>query len=182
MSTQAFDPQNFYYATTPPPPPHAPLKGEVRADVCIIGGGISGLSAALHLAERGFSQETFHTFLAVTTLCALTGQMLCGWLSLRYPMPRLLAIAMFLYAVGLATPRPAVHGEGDAGSALAQPQLHVSHLADGCFAFGRREQLDPTFAGIADSEAALLEHFSMASGRRQLRGTLRRFATARGQQ
>jgi gamma-glutamylputrescine oxidase len=47
--------QNFYYATTPPPPPHAALAGETRADVCIIGGGISGLSAALHLIERGFS-------------------------------------------------------------------------------------------------------------------------------
>jgi gamma-glutamylputrescine oxidase len=47
--------QNYYFATTPPPPPHAPLRGEVRVDVCIVGGGISGLSAALHLVERGFT-------------------------------------------------------------------------------------------------------------------------------
>jgi gamma-glutamylputrescine oxidase len=46
---------NYYFATTPPPPPHAPLAGETRADVCVVGGGISGLSAALHLLERGFT-------------------------------------------------------------------------------------------------------------------------------
>jgi len=47
--------QNYYYSTAAPPPPHAPLAGETRADVGIVGGGISGLSAALHLAERGYS-------------------------------------------------------------------------------------------------------------------------------
>ncbi len=48
------DAHNYYYATTPAPPRHAPLRGEVRADVCIVGGGISGLSAALHLRARGY--------------------------------------------------------------------------------------------------------------------------------
>ena len=30
------------------------LDGDVRADVCVIGGGYTGLSCALHLAERGY--------------------------------------------------------------------------------------------------------------------------------
>jgi gamma-glutamylputrescine oxidase len=31
-----------------------PLRGEVRADVAVLGGGIAGCSAALHLAKRGY--------------------------------------------------------------------------------------------------------------------------------
>jgi gamma-glutamylputrescine oxidase len=31
-----------------------PLRGELRADVAVLGGGIAGCSAALHLAKRGF--------------------------------------------------------------------------------------------------------------------------------
>jgi glycine/D-amino acid oxidase-like deaminating enzyme len=42
------------YAETAVPPPHTPrLDGDARADVCIIGAGFTGLSAALHLAEAG---------------------------------------------------------------------------------------------------------------------------------
>ena len=62
-----------------------------------------GLFNEAVLAERGFDSKTFHTFLAVTTLFALVGQMGCGWLAIRHSMPRLLAVAMFLYAAGLAT-------------------------------------------------------------------------------
>lgn len=34
--------------------PTPPLAGEERADVCVVGGGVTGCSAALHLAERGY--------------------------------------------------------------------------------------------------------------------------------
>ncbi|MBZ0123583.1 MAG: FAD-binding oxidoreductase [Roseovarius sp.] len=46
-------PPSWYAATTPAPEPLAPLGGETRADVCVIGAGFTGLSAALHLARRG---------------------------------------------------------------------------------------------------------------------------------
>jgi len=40
---------------TPPPAPAAALASEIKADICVIGGGITGLSAALHLLEQGKS-------------------------------------------------------------------------------------------------------------------------------
>ncbi len=46
-------PDSWYTATADPAEPRAPLKGEARADVCVIGAGYTGLSAALHLAESG---------------------------------------------------------------------------------------------------------------------------------
>ncbi len=45
-----------WYATTAGSlPEHPPLQGEIEADVCVIGAGYAGLSAALHLAEHGTS-------------------------------------------------------------------------------------------------------------------------------
>ncbi|MDF2998792.1 MAG: FAD-dependent oxidoreductase [Xanthobacteraceae bacterium] len=46
-------PKSWYTATAMPLEPYPRLEGAVRADVCIIGGGYTGLSAALHLAEAG---------------------------------------------------------------------------------------------------------------------------------
>jgi len=48
-------PPSYYAATADLLPPLPALKGAVQADVCIIGAGYTGLSAALHLAERGYS-------------------------------------------------------------------------------------------------------------------------------
>jgi gamma-glutamylputrescine oxidase len=47
-------PPSYYAATAAPLDRFAPLRGEVQADVCIVGGGYTGLSAALHLAQRGY--------------------------------------------------------------------------------------------------------------------------------
>jgi gamma-glutamylputrescine oxidase len=46
-------PNSWYAATAHPAPVHAPLQEAVKADVCVIGGGYTGLSTALHLAEAG---------------------------------------------------------------------------------------------------------------------------------
>ncbi len=47
-------PATYYAASTPLPEPKPALQGRITADVCVIGGGFTGLSAALHLAERGY--------------------------------------------------------------------------------------------------------------------------------
>ena len=46
---------SFYEAILPERPAYEPLDGDVRADVAIVGGGFTGLSAAAHLAEAGAS-------------------------------------------------------------------------------------------------------------------------------
>jgi gamma-glutamylputrescine oxidase len=46
--------QSYYEATaTESAPPLAALEGTVQSEVCIVGGGYTGLSAALHLARAG---------------------------------------------------------------------------------------------------------------------------------
>ena len=53
--TQGAFPPSWYAATAHERTPAPQLRGAARADVCVIGGGFTGLSAALHLAERGYS-------------------------------------------------------------------------------------------------------------------------------
>jgi len=45
---------SYYAATANQGPVCPPLASDVEADVCVVGGGISGCSAALHLAQRGY--------------------------------------------------------------------------------------------------------------------------------
>ena len=46
-------PASYYAATAHPAPPRPALVGDIAAEVCIVGGGFTGLSAGLELVERG---------------------------------------------------------------------------------------------------------------------------------
>lgn len=45
---------SYYAATVTRPGRFAPLRGAVDADVCVVGGGLAGLSASIELAQRGY--------------------------------------------------------------------------------------------------------------------------------
>ena len=48
-------PDSWYAATAEIPPQRQQLRGDITADVCIVGAGFTGLMAALELAEAGMS-------------------------------------------------------------------------------------------------------------------------------
>ncbi len=53
--SQTIEHTGSYYAYSANPTPERPaLRGSLRADVCVIGAGYTGISTALHLAEAGF--------------------------------------------------------------------------------------------------------------------------------
>lgn len=45
---------SYYAATANTFAPYPALNEDIRCDVCIIGGGFTGLSSALHLVEAGY--------------------------------------------------------------------------------------------------------------------------------
>lgn len=47
--------QSYYAATAPREQAFVPLEGATRCDVAVVGGGLAGLSAAIELADRGYS-------------------------------------------------------------------------------------------------------------------------------
>src|SRR6056300_433876 len=53
--TNSVHPPSYYAATANSLTKYPVLQGQVQADVCVIGGGYTGLSSALHLAKAGYS-------------------------------------------------------------------------------------------------------------------------------
>lgn len=54
MPRRSPETDSWYAATAHPRQDFPRLEGTLEADVCVIGGGYTGLSSALHLAERGY--------------------------------------------------------------------------------------------------------------------------------
>jgi gamma-glutamylputrescine oxidase len=52
--TPGHHPDSWYAATATPPGPYPSARGDVRCDICVVGGGYTGVSAALHLARAGY--------------------------------------------------------------------------------------------------------------------------------
>jgi MFS family permease len=75
--------------------------GGATAAYGLVSSGLGLFNEAV-LAERGFSQQTYHQVLAGTALLALVGQLGCGLLTLRLPMQHLMAAALFIYGLALA--------------------------------------------------------------------------------
>lgn len=51
---KSIDAQSYYQATAARSPSHPPLERDISTDVCVIGAGYTGLSAALELAQAGY--------------------------------------------------------------------------------------------------------------------------------
>ena len=67
----------------------------------LVASGI-GLFNESILAERGFGPNVYYQTLVVTALTALAGNFGGGWLAMRLPLSTLLAISLFILALGLA--------------------------------------------------------------------------------
>jgi len=55
MTSPASHPASYYAATCNDTTEYPALRGDVRADVCVVGAGFTGIATALTLAERGYN-------------------------------------------------------------------------------------------------------------------------------
>ena len=61
MATRSEHAASYYAASCVAQPDYPTLAGDVRVDVCVVGGGFSGLNTAIELAQRGLSVALLET-------------------------------------------------------------------------------------------------------------------------
>jgi len=67
----------------------------------LVASGI-GLFNESILGQRGFGPDVYYQTLAVTAMTALVGNFAGGWLARRVPLGRLMSVALFILAAGVA--------------------------------------------------------------------------------
>jgi gamma-glutamylputrescine oxidase len=78
-------PDSYYVATANAMPAQPRLEGTLRADVAIVGGGYTGLSALLHLAERGYDAVLLEAARVGAGASGRNGGQLCSGQRLDQP-------------------------------------------------------------------------------------------------
>ncbi|EEF57358.1 MFS transporter [Pedosphaera parvula] len=76
------------------------IFGGGTALFALVSSGLGLFNEAV-LAEHGFGKQTYFNFLMATTFIALLGQLICGWLTLHWPLRRLMGVGLGLYALAL---------------------------------------------------------------------------------
>jgi gamma-glutamylputrescine oxidase len=71
-------PRSYYLATARGLEALPPLAGDHRCDVCIVGGGYTGIATALHLAERGYKAIVVEARRVGWGASGRNGGQLCG--------------------------------------------------------------------------------------------------------
>lgn len=138
-------PDSFYAATTPPLDRFPPLRGTAIADVCIVGGGYSGLSAAFHLRRRGYDVLLLDAHrLAWGASGRNGGQIGSGQRVGQHSLEKLVgaADARALWDAGLAARQMVVDLIGELGidCDLRHGIIHANHRPR--FGAGAREEAD----------------------------------------
>ncbi len=82
---------SYYAATAGEQTDFAPLRGDRNADVCVIGAGFTGISTALHLAERGYDVKVLEANRVGWGASGRNGGQLIGGISGEREMARHIA-------------------------------------------------------------------------------------------
>ena len=83
--SQGHYPASYYAAHTPKLFPFPEAKGQLSCDVCIIGGGFTGLSSALHLAQKGYDVILLEAHRIGFGASGRNGGQICN--DMRHPQP-----------------------------------------------------------------------------------------------
>jgi len=70
---------SWYEATARRDAPLPALEGDIDADVCVVGAGLSGCSTALHLAERGYKVVVLEAARSGRIVNIKKGQFMAPW-------------------------------------------------------------------------------------------------------